>query len=61
MIKNFVLVVLLVFCRTKIKWYPEKCLTREYSTRKPKKSFFNFFKSLEFPVYDESIDVRFTS
>ncbi|KAK9195366.1 hypothetical protein WN943_003487 [Citrus x changshan-huyou] len=43
---------------SKIKWYPEKCLTRECSTRKPKKSFFNFFKSLEFPVYDESIDVK---
>ncbi|KAH9671107.1 nucleosome assembly protein 1 [Citrus sinensis] len=61
--KKFVMIdeVKLIFDEaigTKIKWYPEKCLTRECSTRKPKKSFFNFFKSLEFPVYDESIDVK---
>ncbi|GAY64434.1 hypothetical protein CUMW_233580 [Citrus unshiu] len=61
--KKFVMIdeVKLIFDEaigTKIKWYPKKCLTRECSTRKPKKSFFNFFKSLEFPVYDESIHVK---
>lgn len=64
-----------VICRTKIEWYPGKCLTQKVLKKKPKKglknakpitktenceSFFNFFNPPQIPE-DDDIDDELVS